>query len=98
MLARELCAIWAGSRDSRRHSTSSFSENVVVVETTYQMLEVLLLQVRLGDGLTSSIENNNANFSGEISASKLSGMSFIRVSAKKGKVKSRIRCRSRPRI
>ena len=47
-----------------------------MVETTYQMLEVLLLHVRLGDGLTSFIENNSANFSGEISASKLSGMSI----------------------
>ena len=47
-----------------------------MVETTYQMLEVFLLHVRLGDGLTSFIENNSANFSGEISASKLSGMSI----------------------
>ena len=45
-----------------------------MVEATYQMLEVLLLPVRLGDGLTSFIENNSANFSGEISAWKLSGM------------------------
>ena len=64
------------TRDSRRHSTSSFSENVVVVETTYQILEVVFLHLRLGDGLTSFIENNSANFSGEISASKLSGMSI----------------------
>ena len=69
-----------------------------MVETTYQMLEVLLLHVRLGDGLTSFIENNSANFSGEISASKLSEMSIFWVSAKKVKVKSHIRCRSRPRI
>ena len=34
-----------------------------MVETTYQMLEVLLLHVRLGDGLTSFIENNSGNFS-----------------------------------
>ena len=31
----------AGKRDSRRHSTTSFSENVEVAETSYQMLEVL---------------------------------------------------------
>ena len=30
----------AGKRDSRRESTTSFSENVVVEETSYQMLEV----------------------------------------------------------
>ena len=30
----------AGKRDSRRDSTTSFSENVVVEETSYQMLEV----------------------------------------------------------
>ena len=47
-----------------------------MVVTTYQMLEVLLLHVRLGDGLTSVIENNSTNFSGEISASKLSGISI----------------------
>ena len=33
--------ILAGKRDSRRHSTTSFSENVVVEGTSYQMLEVL---------------------------------------------------------
>ena len=31
----------AGKRDSRRHSTTSFNENVVVGKTSYQMLEVL---------------------------------------------------------
>ena len=30
----------AGKRDSRRHSTKSFSENVVVAGTSYQILEV----------------------------------------------------------
>ena len=48
-----------------------------MVETTYQMLDVLLLHVRLGDGLTSFIENNSGNFSGETSASKLSEMSIF---------------------
>ena len=33
--------ILAGKRDSRRHSTTSFSENVVVAGTSYQMFEVL---------------------------------------------------------
>ena len=31
----------AGKRGSRRHSTTSFSESVVVAGTSYQMLEVL---------------------------------------------------------
>ena len=31
----------AGKRDSRRRTTTGFSENVVVMETRYQMLEVL---------------------------------------------------------
>ena len=33
--------ILAGKRGSRRHSTTSFSESVLVAETSYQMLEVL---------------------------------------------------------
>ena len=33
--------ILEGKRGSRRHSTASFSESVVVAETSYQMLEVL---------------------------------------------------------
>ena len=33
--------ILAGKRSSRRHSTTSFSENVVVAETSYQMLQAL---------------------------------------------------------
>ena len=32
--------ILAGKRDSRRHATTSFSENVVVAGTSYQILEV----------------------------------------------------------
>ena len=31
----------AGKRDSRRHSTMTFNENVVVAEKSCQMLEVL---------------------------------------------------------
>ena len=31
----------AGKRGSRRHSTTSFSESVVVAGTSYEMLEVL---------------------------------------------------------
>ena len=40
--------ILAGKRDSRRRSTTSFSENVVVAETSYQMLEVLSFAIGTG--------------------------------------------------
>ena len=40
--------ILAGKRDSRRHSTTSFSENVGVARTSYQMWEVLLFCYRRG--------------------------------------------------
>ena len=33
--------ILAGKRDSSHHSTTSFNENVVVMETSFKMLEVL---------------------------------------------------------
>ena len=33
--------IFAGKCSSRRQSTTSFSENVVVAKTSYQMLEIL---------------------------------------------------------
>ena len=36
----------AGKRGSRRHSTTSFSENVEVAETRYQMLTVLSFRDR----------------------------------------------------
>ena len=40
MLARG-SVLLAGKCGSRRHSTTSFSENVIVAGTSYQMLEVL---------------------------------------------------------
>ena len=41
MRARANQRHFGGKRDSRRHSTRSFSENVVVAGTSYQVLEVL---------------------------------------------------------
>ena len=38
-----ISVILAGKRESRRHSTTSFSENVVMAKTSYQTLEVLSL-------------------------------------------------------
>jgi len=37
VLAREPASFWWEKRDSRRPSTTSFSENVVVAEKGYQM-------------------------------------------------------------
>ena len=51
----------AGKLGSRRHSTTSFSKNVVMTETSYQMLEVL----RTREGLTSFNIDNSAIFSNE---------------------------------
>ena len=48
---------------------TGFSENVVVAETSYQMLEVLLFCDR--EGLTSN-KNNCDNLSGEKSTLKIS--------------------------
>ena len=44
----------ARKRDSRRHSIMSLGENVIVTETSYQMLEAVSFTVyRSGEGLTS---------------------------------------------
>ena len=40
-----------------RYSTTTFSKNVVVAKTSYQILEVLELILRSGEGLTSSSED-----------------------------------------
>ena len=53
--------ILAGKRDSRRHSTTSFAENVVLTKTSYQMLEGKLYYFRSGEPSMS----NSVNFSGE---------------------------------
>ena len=37
MLAGEPASFWREKRDSRRHSTTSFRENVEVAERGYQM-------------------------------------------------------------
>ena len=75
MLAREPCSvILAGKRGSRRPSTTSFSEIVVVTETSYQMLDVLAFCNR--DRVLTSFNNDNSvYFSGEKSTMKSSGVS-----------------------
>ena len=56
--------ILAGKRDSHGHSATKFIMNVVVAETSYQMLEVLSFFL-IGRCLTSFNKDNSANFSGE---------------------------------
>ena len=48
----------AGKRGSRRHSTTSFSENVVVAGTGFSILQS-------GEVLASFNNDNSVNFSGE---------------------------------
>ena len=55
----------AGKRNSRRHSSTGLNENIAVAEKSYQMLEVLLIILRCGEGLTSFSKNNHVNFSTE---------------------------------
>ena len=58
----------AGKSGSRRHSTTSFSESVVVAGTSYQISvsNVRSLSIlQSGEGSTSFNNDNSANFSGE---------------------------------
>ena len=73
MRAREPASL-AGKRGSLRHSTTSFSENVDVREKSYVNYQVLgkFILLRPGEG-----SNNCANFSGEKSTIKLSGVSIF---------------------
>ena len=58
--------ILAGKCGSPRHSTTSFSERVVVAETSYQILDVLEFCNRERAKYATSFNNDNsANFSGE---------------------------------
>ena len=61
-----------GKRGSRRHSATSFSENVEVAETSYQNVSSFII-LRLGEGITSFTTGNSGNFSSENSKMKLSG-------------------------
>ena len=72
-------AISAGKRDSRRHSTTSFGENVLVVETGNQIGKIINL--RPGEGLTSFNKDNSAKCFGEKNEynEALRGVSFLRI-------------------
>ena len=54
----------AGKRGSRRPSTTSFSENVEVAETSYQIVRSFIT-LRSGEDVTSFTRVDSANFSSE---------------------------------
>ena len=76
---REPAFFLAGKRGSRRHSTASFSRNVVVAETSSQRF----ITSRPGKGSTSFNKNNRAIFSGEKSTMTLSGVYVFEITRKK---------------
>ena len=66
MLTREVNpSHFGGKRDSRRHSTTSFSESVVVAGTRYQMCNRRFSILQPGEVLSSFNNDKSANFSGE---------------------------------
>ena len=68
-------------RGSRRHSTTSFSENVEVMETSYQMLDFIIL--RSVEGATSFIKGTVLTFLVKNGKMKLSkGVYILRISEK----------------
>ena len=86
-----------GKRGSRRHCTTSFSENVEVAETSYQMLDVLSFcdQERVEP---PSLKVTVLTFLVKNGKIKLFSESIFSDDAKKREVKSRARTRPRPGI
>ena len=68
--------ILAGKCDTHRHSTASFSENVEVAKTRYQMLGILSFSDREW-ALTPSTEKGGLTFVVKKSTIKLSGVSVL---------------------
>ena len=64
MRAREPTFILARKCGSRRHSATSFSENVVLANTKYKCYSFYFF-LRLGNSLISFNQDNNATFFGE---------------------------------
>ena len=87
--------ILAGKRDGRRPSAMIFSGNVVVAGNKLSNVTSFTFK-RSGAGLTSSNEDNSANFSGEKKYNEAFRVSIFGQSAKKLEIKSRTRSRSRP--
>ena len=69
--------ILAGKFGSRRQSTTSFSEKVVVAKTSYQMLEILSFSGR-ERALRLSMEISKLTFVVKKSTMKLCGVSIFR--------------------
>ena len=69
--------ILVGRRDSRRHSTTAFGENIVMAKTSYQMLGILSLSDR-ERALPPSTEISELTFVVKKSTMKLSGVSIFR--------------------
>ena len=75
--------------NSRRHSPSGFSRNVIVVETSYQMLEVFTIILQSGEGLVHQQKFIMLAFLKKISTMKLFKVfRFWWYATKKLKVKS----------
>ena len=66
--------ILAGKCDSHRHSSTSFSENVVVAKTSYQMLQILSFIDR--ERAFSFKGNKRSNFRGEKKYDAFRGVYF----------------------
>ena len=66
-----------GKRDSRRHSTTGFNENVVVAGTTELSNVRSFIILLSGEGLTFFSINNRTNFLMKKCEMKLSGVSFF---------------------
>ena len=93
--------IWAGKCDSQFshcHSTTSFSENVVVAKTSYQMLGILSFRDRW-EGFNTSTEISVLSFVVKKKMSTMvSGVSIFREYARKRKIKCPPCSTPRPRI
>ena len=72
--------ILAGKCDSHRHSSTSFSENVVVAKTSYQMLQILSFIDR--ERAFSFKGNKRSNFRGEKKYDAFRGVYFQRIGKK----------------
>ena len=74
-----------GKYDSHRHSATSFSENVVLVNTSYEVSQVLFsFLFRLGDGLTSFNQDKSANLFGVTMYNEaIWGVYYLRIREKK---------------
>ena len=89
--------ILAGKCDSHRHSTTTFSENVVVAKTSYQMLGILSFSNQ-ERALPPSTEITELTIVVEKSTIVLSGVSSFREQARKRKIKCHPGSRRLPRI